>query len=83
MNSDTFAGQWKQLKGSAKKQWADLTDNDLLKAEGSYDKFVGIIQERYGYARERAEDEVNEWMDSADVESPKPTSREANRASGR
>jgi uncharacterized protein YjbJ (UPF0337 family) len=83
MNSDTFAGQWKQLKGSAKKQWADLTDNDLLAAEGSYDKFVGVIQERYGYAKERAEAEVNEWMDSADSESRRPTSGEAHRPSSR
>lgn len=83
MNADTFAGQWKQLEGSAKKQWADLTDDDLLKAEGKYDKFVGVIQERYGYARERAEEEVDEWMDAAELESQRPPSREANRPLGR
>ncbi len=83
MNADTFAGQWKQLKGSAKKQWADLTDNDLLKAEGNYDKFVGLIQARYGYARERAEEEVNDWMDSAAIETQRPASHEADRPQGR
>lgn len=64
MNSDTLAGQWKQLKGSAKVRWAKLTDDDLMRAEGSYDRLVGSIQERYGYAREQAEDEVNTWLDS-------------------
>ena len=64
MNSDTLSGQWKQLKGSAKVRWAKLTDDDLMSAEGNYDKLVGSIQERYGYARERAEDEVNTWLDS-------------------
>jgi len=64
MNSDTLSGRWKQLKGSAKVRWAKLTDNDLMSAEGNYDKLVGSIQERYGYARERAEDEVNSWLDS-------------------
>lgn len=83
MNADTFAGQWKQLKGSAKQKWADLTDNDLLSAEGSYDKFVGVLQERYGYAKERAEEEVNEWLDSADMEPQGPVSREAQRPLGR
>ncbi len=64
MNSDTLAGQWKQLKGAAKVRWAKLTDDDLMRAEGSYDRLVGSIQERYGYAREQAEDEVNTWLDS-------------------
>lgn len=64
MNSDTLAGQWKRLKGSAKVRWAKLTDDDLMRAEGDYDKLVGSIQERYGYAREQAEDEVNTWLDS-------------------
>jgi uncharacterized protein YjbJ (UPF0337 family) len=62
MNSDTLAGQWKQLKGSAKQKWAKLTDDDLAGAEGSYDKLLGLLQEKYGYARERAEQEVDEWL---------------------
>ena len=64
MNSDTLSGQWKQLKGAAKVKWAKLTDDDLMSAEGSYDKLVGSIQERYGYARERAESEVDSWLES-------------------
>jgi uncharacterized protein YjbJ (UPF0337 family) len=70
MNSDTLAGQWKKLKGSAKVRWAKLTDDDLMHAEGSYEKLVGSIQERYGYAREQAEDEVNTWLDSVPSQSP-------------
>ena len=64
MNTDTLAGQWKKLKGAAKKKWAQLTDDDLMRAEGDYDRLVGSIQERYGYARERAEQEVNDWLES-------------------
>jgi uncharacterized protein YjbJ (UPF0337 family) len=65
MNTDILAGQWKQLKGSAKTKWAKLTDDDLLHAEGDYDRLVGSIQKRYGYARDRAEKEVNDWLESA------------------
>jgi uncharacterized protein YjbJ (UPF0337 family) len=68
MNADILAGKWKQLKGRVKEQWADLTDDDLTKAEGNYDKLVGTIQERYGYARDRAKAEVDAWMNGlADV----------------
>ena len=63
MNTDTFAGQWKQLKGDIKTKWGKLTDDDLMKAEGSYDKLLGSIQERYGYKRERAERELTEWLE--------------------
>ena len=63
MNTDTFAGQWKQMKGEVKTKWGKLTDDDLMKAEGSYDKLLGSIQERYGYARDRAERELTDWLE--------------------
>jgi uncharacterized protein YjbJ (UPF0337 family) len=58
MNSDVFAGKWKQMKGKAKEWWGELTDDDLTRIEGSRDKLVGVLQERYGYTRERAEEEI-------------------------
>ena len=66
MNTDTFAGQWKQLKGEVKTRWGKLTDDDLAQAEGNYDKLLGAIQERYGYARDRAEREMTEWLEFRD-----------------
>ena len=48
MNEDQAKGQWNQMKGRAKKAWADLTDDDFKKAEGSVDKLYGVIQEKFG-----------------------------------
>jgi len=59
VNEDTFEGKWKQAKGQIKQWWGDLTDDDLLQVEGNRDKLVGKLQERYGYTRQRADDEVN------------------------
>jgi uncharacterized protein YjbJ (UPF0337 family) len=59
MNSDVFAGKWKQMRGQAKEWWGKLTDDDLEKVDGKCDKLVGLLQERYGYAREKAEEEIN------------------------
>lgn len=61
MNEHTLKGDWKQLKGSVKQKWADLTDDDLLHIEGSRDKLVGKVQERYGHSRDDAEREVDAW----------------------
>ena len=62
MNRDILKGRWNQLKGNIKQQWGDLTDNDVARIEGNYDEFVGVLQERYGYTRERAEREVNDYL---------------------
>jgi uncharacterized protein YjbJ (UPF0337 family) len=59
MNTDVLKGKWKQLRGEAKKWWGELTDDDLDKIAGDRDKLVGVIQERYGYAKEEAEREVD------------------------
>ncbi|MBE0687297.1 MAG: CsbD family protein [Anaerolineaceae bacterium] len=57
MNNDIFAGKWKQLRGEVKVWWGKLTDDDLDKVEGNYEKLVGLLQEKYGYTREQAEEE--------------------------
>jgi uncharacterized protein YjbJ (UPF0337 family) len=62
MNEDIFKGQWNQFKGSLKQTWGDLTDDDITRAEGSYDKFIGVLQERYGWERERAKQEVDNFF---------------------
>ncbi|MFP4383342.1 MAG: CsbD family protein [Spirochaetia bacterium] len=64
MNKDVFKGKWKQLKGDAKKQWGKLTDDDLTRVEGDSDKLAGVIQEKYGYEKEKAQKEVDQWMAS-------------------
>jgi uncharacterized protein YjbJ (UPF0337 family) len=63
VNEDIFKGQWNQFKGSVKQTWGKLTDNDIAMVEGSYDKFVGVLQERYGWERERAEREVTDYFE--------------------
>jgi uncharacterized protein YjbJ (UPF0337 family) len=61
MNWDQIEGNWKQFKGKVKEKWADLTDDDLTAIEGKRDQLAGKLQERYGYARDRAERELEEF----------------------
>ncbi|MEO7191943.1 MAG: CsbD family protein [Vicinamibacterales bacterium] len=61
MNTDQIKGVWHQIKGEAKTQWGKLTDDDLDQVEGNSEKLIGKVQERYGYAREQAEDEVKRF----------------------
>jgi len=63
MNWQQVDGKWDQLKGSVQKQWGKLTDDDLTRARGSRDEFVGRVKERYGIAKEEAEKQVDDFMD--------------------
>jgi len=61
MNDDIFGGNWMQFKGKVKEQWGKLTDDDLDVVAGKRDQLLGRLQERYGYARERAEEELSDF----------------------
>ena len=59
-NSDILAGKWKQLRGKVKEKWGRLTDDELDRIDGNADQLAGLLQERYGYAKEEAEREIND-----------------------
>jgi uncharacterized protein YjbJ (UPF0337 family) len=64
MNAEVFKGQWNQLKGELKSRWSKLTDDDLTQVNGSFDKFIGSIQTRYGYLKDQAEKEFERWYEA-------------------
>ena len=41
-----------------------LTDDDLDVIAGKQDQLEGRLQQRYGYAKDQAKKEVNDWYDS-------------------
>lgn len=59
MNNDILEGKWKQVRGQAKEWWGKLTDDDLDRVAGKSEQLIGLLQEKYGYTRERAEEEFN------------------------
>ena len=65
MNADILEGKWKQMRGQVKEWWGKLTDDDLDRAEGKADRLVGLLQEKYGYSREKAEEEFNRRLKEA------------------
>jgi uncharacterized protein YjbJ (UPF0337 family) len=75
MNWDQIEGKWKQLKGSVRKEWGNLTDDDLTKMAGSRDKFIGVLQERYGLVREEAQKRADEWAKNVKEEEKTYTGR--------
>lgn len=58
MDWNRIEGNWKQLKGRAREEWGQLTDNDLQVVAGRRDQLAGKIEERYGVAKEDAEKQL-------------------------
>jgi uncharacterized protein YjbJ (UPF0337 family) len=58
---DRVEGSWKEFTGKVKEQWGKLTDDDLAVIAGKRDQLAGKIQERYGYAKDKAEEQIREF----------------------
>ena len=58
MRSDVLRAKWKQFRNELNYQWTQLSSDDLDGIDGRPDNLVYLLQRRYGYARRRAEREV-------------------------
>jgi uncharacterized protein YjbJ (UPF0337 family) len=77
MNKDIMEGKWKQIRGEAKGWWGKLSDDDLDRAAGKFDVLTGLLQEKYGYTRERAANEIDKRVSEYEAkmkDKTKPTS---------
>jgi uncharacterized protein YjbJ (UPF0337 family) len=52
MNTIEVKGNWNEQKGKLKQQFANLTDDDLMFAEGKKDEMLGKLQIKLGKTKE-------------------------------
>lgn len=62
MNKEQVQGNFKELYGKMKEKWGDLTDDHLVEIEGKKDKLAGKLQKVYGYSKEEAERQVDDFF---------------------
>jgi len=62
MNMDVLKGNWKELSGKAKAEWGLLTGDEVMQAEGDREQLTGLIQEKYGLAKEEAQQQVDAFI---------------------
>jgi len=63
MDKLQIKGNWNIIKGKLKKQYADLTDDDLTYDEGREDELLGRLQKRTGESREEIIERINEYSE--------------------
>lgn len=61
MNKELLENQWGQIKGLLREKWNHLTDEDLNQINGRLEPLINRLQQRYGYTKEQAEEEVRRF----------------------
>ena len=69
MTPDTFAAKWQQMRGTLRSWWGKLTDDDWERIAGQKDRLIGMLQEKYGYAKEMALREVDRRFQEYGIQS--------------
>jgi uncharacterized protein YjbJ (UPF0337 family) len=62
MNWDQLEGKWQQFAGKLRSKWAKLTNDDWTLVGSKKDQLLGKLQERYGYKKDQAEKEVDDFI---------------------
>ena len=63
MDENIWKGKWKEIKGGIKEQWGKLTDDEIAEIEGKQEKLAGLLQKKYGYSKDEAEDHYKRFLD--------------------
>lgn len=67
MNKSLFEEKWKMIRGEINARWSLMVEYDLIKvdkAEVKFDKFVTMLQVKYGYTRQQAKEEIGKlWSE--------------------
>ena len=67
MNTDILEGKWKQIRGEIRETWGELTDSELEQIAGKRDKLAGTLQEKYGWSRDEAERQIDDFLRNYEV----------------
>jgi len=68
INKAVFEEKWKVIRGQSTARWNLMAEHDLVKvdkADVKFDKFVTILQVKYGFTRQQAREEINRlWVEN-------------------
>ena len=62
MNRDIFEGKWEEVRGTIKKAWGKLTDDDLDEIESNHQILYGKLQQRYGYTLDEVRKTISDFQ---------------------
>ncbi len=67
MNRAIFEDKWTLIRGQINAKWSLMVEYDMIKvdkADVKFDKFVTMLQVKYGYTRQKAREEIGKlWAE--------------------
>ena len=66
MSDNIAEGRWKRMRGSVKEQRGNFTVNTLDRTEDKLEELAGVLQEKYGYTREKADKKIERRLRNYD-----------------
>jgi uncharacterized protein YjbJ (UPF0337 family) len=66
MNEQVLKGKWKDIKGEIQKTWGKLTGDEIEKTKGDMTSMSGLLQQKYGLAKDEANKHLSRIYDSYD-----------------
>jgi uncharacterized protein YjbJ (UPF0337 family) len=61
MDKLQFKGSWNEIKGKLKQKYGNLTDDDLIFAEGKEDELLGRLQKKLGKSKEEVRQMIEKF----------------------
>jgi uncharacterized protein YjbJ (UPF0337 family) len=58
MTTLNLKGHWNETKGKLKQKYGQLTDDDLVFAEGKEEELLGRLQQKLGKSKEDVRNEI-------------------------
>lgn len=62
MNDSILSGKWREIKGEVQKAWGELTEDEVNKTEGNAQSLIGLLQQKFGYAKEEATEKLHDFI---------------------
>jgi len=66
MNKKLFESKWEQIRSQTTGWWSLMSDYDLVKVDKAvikFDKYITMLQVKYGYTRQQAKTEVGKRVE--------------------
>lgn len=52
---------WTEVKGQVQERWDRFSDLELDQVGGNYNRLIGKLQDKYGFSRQQAERELDDF----------------------
>jgi uncharacterized protein YjbJ (UPF0337 family) len=72
MNKVVGQDRWQQIQRQVQQWWGELRNRHLYRADGKLEPFVAVLQAKYGYTREAAEEEFSRRKAQFEAAKSKP-----------